>query len=90
MQYMVIERFLPGKVHSLYTRFAQKGRMLPEGVLYIDSWINAEVTVCYQLMEAESPEQLLEWTGKWSDLADFEVIPVISSEAAKQKVFSTG
>jgi hypothetical protein len=41
-------------------------------------------------MEAESPERLREWTGQWSDLANFEVIPVISSEAAKQKVFSTG
>ena len=58
---MIIERFYPGKVKAMYQRFAEKGRMLFEGVYYINSWINESVTVCYQLMESESPEKLQQW-----------------------------
>ena len=88
MQYMIIERFHPGKVRELYQRFAEKGRMLPDGVQYINSWINEAVTICYQLMEAGSPEQLREWIRQWEDLADFEIVPVISSAQAKEKIFA--
>lgn len=90
MQYMIIERFHPGKVKELYHRFAEKGRMLPDGVQYINSWINEEVTVCYQVMEAESTEQLQQWIRQWNDLADFEVVPVISSAQAKEKIITGG
>ncbi len=88
MQYMIIERFHPGKVKIMYLRFEEKGRMLPEGVHYINSWINEPVTICYQIMETESPEKLQEWIDLWKDLADFEVVPVISSAAAKKKIFA--
>ena len=88
MQYMIIERLHPGKIKELYQRFADKGRMLPDGVHYINSWINEEVTVCYQVMETESPAKLQLWIDKWKDLVDFEVIPVISSAKAKEKVFA--
>lgn len=90
MHYMIIERFHPGKVKALYQRFAEKGRMLPEGVQYINSWINEAVTVCYQVMETESPDKLQEWIRLWNDLADFEVVPVISSAQAKEKIFTGG
>lgn len=89
MQYMIIEKFLPGKTKALYQRFAEKGRMLPEGVNYINSWINESVTVCYQVMESASPEKLQEWINQWDDLVDFEIIPVISSDAAKEKLFAS-
>ena len=85
---MIIERFHPEKVSTLYRRFAEKGRMMPDGVNYVNSWINEDVTVCYQVMEAESIEKLNEWISHWSDLADFEIIPVITSAQAKEKVFS--
>lgn len=85
MLYMVVEKFRPGKIKALYQRFEEKGRMLPEGVAYINSWINDEVSVCYQLMSADSAEQLSQWTACWNDLVDFEVVPVISSEEAKKK-----
>jgi hypothetical protein len=81
---MIIEHFHPGKVKTMYERFAEKGRMLPEGVTYINSWINEDVTACYQLMESELPEKLQEWINKWNDLVEFEVVPVISSEKAKE------
>ena len=88
MQYMIIERFQPGKVKALYRRFEEKGRLLPEGVRYINSWINNDVTVCYQVMEADSDEKINQWIDQWKDLVDFEVVPVISSADAKAKVFA--
>ena len=84
MQYMIIERFHPGKAKFMYERFAEKGRMLPQGVTYINSWINESVTGCYQLMESESLAKLQEWINNWKDLVEFEVVPVISSEKAKE------
>ena len=86
MQYMIIERFLPGKVKEMYQRFEEKGRMVPAGVTYINSWINEPVTVCYQVMEAASAEALKQWIDHWKDLADFEIVPVISSAEAKEKI----
>lgn len=85
---MIIERFHPGKVKAMYQRFAEKGRMLPDGVSYINSWINESVTICYQVMESESPEKLKLWMEKWNDLVEFEVVPVISSSQAKEKVLA--
>lgn len=86
MQYMVIEKFMPGRVKDLYQRFAETGRMLPEGVKYINSWISKDVSICYQLMEADSLEDLNLWIANWDDLADFEVIPIISSDEARAKI----
>ena len=88
MQYMIIERYRPGKVKEMYRRFSEKGRMLPPGVTYINSWINESVTVCYQLMEATSIEQLQRWIDNWQDLVDFEIVTVISSAEAKEKVLN--
>jgi Protein of unknown function (DUF3303) len=88
MLYMIIEKFHPGKVKSLYKRFEEKGRMLPEGVRYINSWVNTEISTCYQLMESDAEEKIHEWIHYWDDLAGFEVIPVISSAQAKEKVFA--
>ena len=90
MLYMIIERFHPGKVKELYKRFDEKGRMMPKGLHYLNSWINEDVSMCYQVMESESEEDLQEWISHWNDLADFEVIPVITSAQAKEKVFDNG
>ena len=89
MVYMIIERFYPNKVKELYKRFEEKGRMMPDGVNYINSWIDEEVSTCYQVMESPSAEKIQEWINHWNDLADFEIIPVITSAEAKEKVFVT-
>ena len=89
MLYMIIERFHPGKEKIIYQRFEEKGRMLPEGISYINSWINEEVTICYQVMESDSEENLQQWINNWKDLADFEIIPVISSAHVKEKVLNS-
>jgi hypothetical protein len=87
---MIIEKFHPGKVKNMYKRFEKKGRMLPEGVKYINSWINEPVSICYQVMEADRIEKIHEWISNWNDLVDFEIIPVITSAEAKEKVFQSG
>jgi len=88
MFFMIIEKFHPGKVKFLYQRFDEKGRLLPEGVSYINSWIDENITICYQLMESDSAEKIHKWIENWTGFADFEVIPVISSAEAKEKVYS--
>ena len=64
--------------------------MLPDGVTFVGSWINESVTICYQVMEAESPEKLQLWIDNWKEYTEFEVIPVISSAEAREKVFANG
>lgn len=85
---MITERFHPEKVKALYQRFDEQGRLLPEGVHYIDSWIDAAVTTCFQLMESESREMLDEWIARWYDLADFEVHEIIGSAEAKARALA--
>jgi hypothetical protein len=79
MLLMVIERFKNGDARPIGERVAQRGRMLPEGVTYHASWVDAEGTRCFQIMEAPQPEALDAWVAAWSDLVDFEVVPVVTS-----------
>ena len=88
MLFMIIERFYPGKVKQLYERFAEKGRMMPEGVEYVNSWIDSSVSTCYQVMKSDKQEKIDEWISHWNDLAAFEVIPVISSSEAREIALS--
>lgn len=88
MLFMVIERFHRGKVKLLYERLDKKGRSLPEGVNYINSWIDENITICYQVMESDTIEKIYEWIENWNDLTDFEVIPVITSAEAKERIYS--
>ena len=85
---MIIEKYHPGKAKDLYKRFDEKGRMMPEGLNYINSWINEPVTTCYQVIETDSVEKIHEWINHWYDLSDFEIVPVISSAEAKEKIFA--
>lgn len=78
MLFMVIERF--GDVKRVAERFAKQGRMLPEGVAYHASWVDAASARCFQIMEASDRESLGEWVSCWSDLIEFEIIPVIESK----------
>ena len=53
--------------------------MLPEGVTYHASWMDAARGRCFQVMEAPHPELLKTWVSQWDDLIDFEIIPVVTS-----------
>jgi hypothetical protein len=82
---MVVERFRQGAA-PVYERAAEQGRMLPAGLESIDSWIDERLRRCFQLMETEDVSLFEEWTSKWSDLVEFEIVPVISSAEAGDRV----
>jgi hypothetical protein len=85
---MVIETFVQG-ARPVYERAAEKGRMLPTGVLYLDSWIDESLQRCFQLMETDDPNALDEWIGEWSDLVRFEIVPLISSSEAAARALGS-
>lgn len=80
MLFMVIEDFRDAE--RVYARFREKGRMLPGGVEYVDSWVTADRARCFQLMRAPGRGLLDEWIARWEDLVDFQVVPVMTSAEA--------
>lgn len=76
MLYMVIERFKNRDAKAIYRRFREKGRMMPEGVSYLDSWVEENLDRCFQLMECEDSRLLEQWASHWRDLMEFEFVPV--------------
>jgi uncharacterized protein DUF3303 len=82
MLFMVIEHYRPGVAPAVYRRFRERGRMAPDGVRYVMSWVDLEFRRCFQVMEAEDEAMLEQWTRNWSDLVEFEVVPVRTSEQA--------
>jgi hypothetical protein len=77
MLFMVVERFRNQDAKSVYRRFREKGRMLPEGVTFVNSWVEADLSRCFQLMECGDVSLLQRWVVEWSDLIHFEIVPVV-------------
>ena len=86
MLYMIIEDFKNKDPLPVYRRFHERGRLAPEGLQYVSSWVDETLERCFQLMETEHPESLDEWIANWSDLVDFEVYRVITSAEAAEKL----
>ena len=87
MKYMIIEKHKPNSIEKIYERFNSKGRLMPVGLFYIDSWISREnPNICFQVMETDDRQLLDEWISCWSDLTDFEVVETMTSGEAK-KIF---
>ena len=84
--YMVIERFKGGDAVPVYRRFRDHGRLAPEGLSYVSSWVDTNLECCYQLMETENPLLLDEWISHWTDIVDFEVRTVITSAEAAERM----
>jgi hypothetical protein len=83
MLYMIIERFNGNEI-SVYERARDRGRMLPDGLQYVSSWVSSDFSRCFQVMETHNASLLDEWIARWEDIVDFEVVPVqTSAEAAK-------
>ena len=82
MLFMVIERFKDGDAAAVFRRFRERGRMLPEGLRYLDSWVAADLSRCFQLMECDDAALFEQWISQWQDLVEFEVIPVVTSAEA--------
>ena len=85
---MIVERFKDGDPEPIYRRFRERGRMAPEGVEYVSSWVDERLEICFQLMEAPEVSLINEWIANWSDIVEFEVYPVISSKEAAERVLS--
>ena len=79
---MVIERFKEGGAPKIYRRFREKGRMIPEGLEYISSWIDLDFKTCWQLMQTEDFALFDKGTENWRDFVDFEIVPVRTSAEA--------
>ena len=86
MLYMVIERFVDGDPVPVYRRFREQGRMAPDGLHYISSWVDDQLACCFQIMETAQPELLQRWMANWSDIVQFEVHPVLTSAEAAARV----
>jgi Domain of unknown function (DUF3303) len=84
--YLVIELFKNQDAVPVYRRFRESGRLAPEGVRYVSSWVDEKLERCFQLMDADSRELLDEWIANWSDLVDFEVYAVMSSKEAAERI----
>ena len=82
MLFMIIERFKNHDAVPVYRRFRDRGRMMPEGLKYIESWTEANFHRCFQLVECDDPSLLSQWVACWEDLIDFEIAPVVSSKEA--------
>ena len=78
MLYMVIERFKNRDAAAAYRRFAERGRMLPEGLAYVTSWVETNHDRCFQVMECDDEALLHQWADEWRDLVDFEFLPIIT------------
>ena len=76
MLFMVIETFRNQDAKAVYRRFKEKGRMTPEGLTFVESWVSADLDRCFQIMECNDVSLLQKWAANWSDLVEFEIIPV--------------
>jgi len=88
--YMIVEHFHNGDAVPIYRRFRERGRLAPDGLTYISSWVTEKMSTCYQIMETSDPKLLDEWMRNWDDLVEFEVHPVITSQEAAQRAAALG
>ena len=84
--YMVLEHFRNGDAAPVYRRFRERGRLAPDGLSYVASWVDEPMSTCYQVMETADRGLLEQWMAQWSDLVEFEVHPVMTSQEAAQRM----
>lgn len=86
MLYMIIEHFRDGDPLPVYRRFRDKGRLAPDSLRYISSWVTTDLCHCYQVMECDDRTLLDAWLANWRDIVDFEVVPVMTSADARATI----
>ena len=86
--YMIVERFKNQDPVPVYRRFRERGRLAPEGLQYLSSWVDEKLETCFQLMETADRKLVDDWIANWSDLVEFEVYPVITSQEAAERISS--
>lgn len=78
--FMVIEKFRDQDAKPVYRRFHDKGRLMPEGLAFVSSWVAADLGRCFQVVDCEDVALLQRWAAAWSDLIEFEIVPVMAGE----------
>ena len=86
MLYMVVEQYRNGDAVPVYRRFRDRGRLMPDGLRYVASWVTKDLRRCFQIMECDDPSLLAQWTAHWEDLVEFEITPVVTSSEAASMV----
>ncbi len=86
MQFLVIENFRNRDAKPVYRRFRDQGRLMPDGIAYVASWVTDDLTRCFQIMECDDRALLDRWMANWNDLVDFEVVPVVTSAEARAAI----
>ncbi len=86
MLFMVIERFKNRDAKAIYQRFQERGRMMPDGLTYVGSWIEANFDRCFQLMECNDARLFQQWLTEWQDLMECEIVPVVTSQETKEAI----
>ncbi len=79
MMFMVIETFRDHNARAIYDRLRDKGRQMPDGLTFVNSWVSADLGRCFQLMETDDITQFQRWIVEWADLMAFEIVPVVQS-----------
>ncbi|MDF1501640.1 DUF3303 family protein [Roseisolibacter sp. H3M3-2] len=86
MRWLIVERFRDGDPAPVYRRFAERGRLAPDGLRYVASWVSEDLATCWQVMEGDDRAQLDAWIAAWEDLVAFEVHEVLTSDEARGRV----
>lgn len=84
MLYMIIEHFKKGDPLPVYRRFRDRGRLAPDGLRYVTSWVTTDYRRCFQIMECDDINDLEAWIANWRDVTDFEIVPVVTSNEAQE------
>jgi len=87
MLFMVIERFKNNDMLPIYKRVRDDGRLLPDGLLYLDSWVEPNFARCFQLKECDDLRLFQQWSLQWRGSgATFEIVPVVPSKDTRDVV----
>ena len=81
---MIIEHFKKGDPLPVYRRFRDRGRLAPDGLRYVTSWVTTDYRRCFQVMECDDIDDLEAWIANWRDVTDFEIVPVVTSKEAQE------
>ena len=86
MLFMVIEHFKNRDAQAVYRRVQERGRMLPDGLKYVGSWVEVNFDRCFQLMECDDAGLFQKWILNGNDLIEFDIVPVVPSKETMDNV----
>ena len=55
---------------------------MPDGLAFVSGWVAADLGRCFQVMETDDVTKLQRWVAEWSDLVEFEIVPIVAGKDA--------